>query len=193
LSHGSVAETVYTLNSVPVSCQDFPATSDTYVWKVRPAKITGDFEEDLANNVIIVAYSGSCDPLSDVTNTLEIPPGAASIQTDDLGLVHVNFDATVPDFNSNNTSNDVNLPYFNQIGFHMLYNPTQSAAGGLNPGVGTLEVSGNANLCNILPAQQQCFILDLGTGDTADDDVDLACVCATPSVEDVDISSIFLP
>ena len=193
LNNGSVQETVYTLNSVPVSCEDFPAASDSYLWKVRLAKITGDFDQDLANNVIVVAYSGSCDPISDVTNTIEIPPGAASIQPDDLGLVHVNFDAPVPDFNSDNTSNDVNLPYFDEIGFHMVYNPTQSAIGGLNPGVGTLEVSGNANLCNILPAQQQCFVLDLGAGETADGDSDVSCVCVTPSVADVDITSFLLP
>ncbi len=174
-----------------MSCQDSPAASDSYLWKLRLAKITSDFEQDVANNTIIVAFGDSCEPISGVTNTLEIPPGAASIVTDDLGIVSLNFDAAVPDFNSYNSSDD--LPYFDEIGFQMVYNPTQSAAEGLNPGVGTLEVSGNANLCNILPAQQQCFILDLATGDTADGDADFSCVCVTPSVTDVDISSIFLP
>jgi len=174
-----------------VSCQDSPAASDSYLWKLRLAKITGDFGSDLESNVITVAYSGSCEPISDVTNTLEIPPGAASIETDDLGLVHVNFDAAVPDFNSDNTSD--NLPYFDEISFQMVYNPTQSAAGGLKPGVGTLQVSGNANLCNILPAQQQCFILDLALGENGDSDADLSCVCVTPSVEYLDITSFLLP
>ena len=68
------------------------------------------------------------------------------------------------------------------------------AVGTLKPGAGTLEVTGNANLCNILPApQQQCFILDLALGDTASSEADVSCVCVTPSVTPIDIASFLTP
>ncbi len=138
---------------------------------------------------MIVAFGGSCEPISDVTSTLEIPAGAAAIETDDLGLVHVTFDAAVPDFSTFNSSAD--LPFFSMIDVQMVYNPTASTAGGLKPGVGTLDVLGNANLCGLITASQQCFILDLGS--TTDDPAALSCVCVKPSVTDVDVTSIFAP
>jgi len=197
-SSASVNETVYTLNSVPVSCADFPAASDSYQWEVKLAKIKGDFVQDLANNIVIVAFnSGSCNPINDVTNTLEIPPGGAYIHVDSLGLVDVDFDGAVPDFNSDNTSNDINLPFFDNIGFHMVYNPKGTTIGGLKPGAGTLAVTGNANLCGAITSAQpqECFILDMSyihgiTPEPADSDTDLSCICVTPNIVSVDISSI---
>lgn len=194
-SKASVDETVYVYssNSIPVSCADFPAASDSYQWNVNLAKIKSDFIQDLANNVVIVAFnSGSCNPFNDVTNTLEIPPGAAYIHVDSLGLVDVDFDGAVPDFNSNNTSNGINLPFFNNISFHMVYNPNGSTVGGLKPGAGKLQVTGNANLCGAITSTQpeECFILDLAYGDPTGSKAEVSCICVTPSVESVDISSI---
>ncbi len=192
-SSASVNETVYTSNSVPLSCADFPAASDSYQWKLKLAKVKGDFIQDLANNVVIVAFnSGSCNPISDVTNTLELPPGGVYIHVDSLGLTDVDFDGAVPDFNSENTSNNIDLPFFDNISFHMIYNQNGATVGGLKPGAGTLQVTGNANLCGAItsPQPQQCFILDLAYGDTSPSDADFSCICATPSVESVDITSI---
>ena len=188
-------ETVYTLNSIPVSCADFPAASDSYRWTARLAKIKGDFIQDLANNVVIVAFStGSCNPISDVTNTLVLPPAAAYIHPDSSGLIDVDFDGAVPDFNSQNTSNNINLPFFDNIGFHLVYNPNGSTVGGLKPEAGKLQVTGNANLCGAITSTQpqQCLVLDLAYGDTAPN-TDFSCICATPAVEGIDITSILLP
>jgi len=190
----SVNETVYTFNSAPVSCADFPAASDSYQWEVKLAKIKSDFTQDLANNVVIVAFnSGSCNPIDDVTNTIEISPGGAYIHPDSLGLMDVDFDGAVPDFNSYNSSDS--LPYFDQIGFHMVYNPNGSTTGGLKPGAGTLQVTGNANLCGAITSTQpqECFILDLTYGDPAPSAADFSCICVTPSVVSVDITSILQP
>jgi len=198
-SNASVNETVYTLNSMPLSCADFPAASDSYHWTARLAKIKGDFTQDLANNVIIVAFStGSCDPISDVTNTLVLPPAyipnATYIHPDSSGLMDADFDGAVPDFSSENTSNNINLPFFDNIGFHMAYNPNGSTIEGLKPNVGKLQVTGNANLCGAItsPQPQQCLVLDLAYGDTAPN-TDLSCICVTPSVEGIDITSLLLP
>lgn len=192
LSNAGVNETVYTYNSMPLSCVDFPAATDSYSWKVRLGKIKGDFVQDLANNIILVAYnSGTCNPLSDVTNTLEIPPAAVFIHVDPQGLIDVDFDGSVPDFNTENTSNDINLPFFDSLGFHMVYNPKTGTIGGLASGTGTLEVTGNANLCGAITsnAPQQCFVLDLDFGDEADNDIDFGCVCTTPTVQSIDLTS----
>jgi len=158
------------------------------------AKISGDFADDLANGIIVVAFDGgTCDPISNITNTFEIPPDAVLIQTDDLGLVHATFDAAIPDFSSLNSSRDVNLPYFDQLDFSLEYNPTNATVGGLNPGVGFIDVQGNANLCNILPEQQQCFVVIFNYGESADGDNDMGCVCTTPSITTIDLSSFLLP
>jgi len=193
-SNGSVDETVYTINSIPVSCADFPAASDSYSWKVRLAKIKGTFIQAMANNVVITAFnSGTCDPIDDVTNTLEIPPAAVFIHVDSSGLTDVDFDGAIPDFNTVNTSNDIDLPFFNAMGFHLVFNQKSTTIGGLAPATGTLEVTGNANLCGALTSSQpqQCFILDLDEGDSSNDD--FACICVTPTVQSIDLTSFLLP
>jgi len=192
LSNANVSETVYTFNSMPLSCVDYPAGTDSYSWKVRLGRIKGDFIQDLANNIILIAYnSGTCNPVSDVTNTLEIPPAAVFIHVDPQGLVDVDFDGSVPDFNTVNTSNDIGFPFFDSLGFHMVYNPKTGTIGGLAPGTGTLEVTGNANLCGTITSNQpqQCFLLDLNFGDEADNDIDFGCVCTTPTVQSIDLTS----
>ncbi|HTY54535.1 MAG TPA: hypothetical protein VMB26_05020 [Candidatus Binataceae bacterium] len=194
ISNGSVVETVYTVNSMPLSCVDFPAASDSYSWKVRLAKIKGSFIQDLANDIIIPAFnSGTCTSFDDVTNTLAIPPGAPYIKVDSQGLVDVDFDGAIPDFNTINTSNNVNLPFFDYINFQMVYNPKGSAIGGLNPATGTLDMTGNANLCGAITSNQpeQCFILVLQEGN---DDSNYSCVCdKSPTVISIDITSLIGP
>ncbi len=194
-SRASVDETAYTFNSVPVSCEDSPAASDRYVWNVKLVGIDDDFVIDLANNVILVAFStGSCKPIGNVTNTIEIPPGASLVHTSGDATVHVDFTGAVPDFNSNNASNDINLPFFDNIRFHLEYNSSVTRTEGLAKGTGLLQVSGNANLCDaLLSGQPQCFILDLNYLDYLRNGKELACICATPSVEKFDLTSILSP
>jgi len=192
-TNASEQATIYTFNSGPLSCTDFPAATDTYVWNLKLAKINGDLIQDLANNPVTVVFnSGSCNPMHDVTNTLGIAPGAPYIHTDSAGLVEVDFTGAVPDFNTTNSSNDVNLPFFDNIVFHLVYNAHGTVTGGLKAGAGTLQVSGNANLCGaITSSQPQCFVLNLGIGETPD--TDISCICVTPSVVDIDITSVIAP
>ncbi|HTY54536.1 MAG TPA: hypothetical protein VMB26_05025 [Candidatus Binataceae bacterium] len=195
MSNGTVSETVYTVNSVPVSCTDVQAASDSYDWKLRVAKISDDFGQELANNTILIAFNGgSCAAISNVNNTLEIPPGGVSVVTDDQGIVHASFEAAVPDFSSDNSSRDIDLPFFDLIDLNLAYNPTASMAESLMAGVGKLEVSGNANLCNILqPDEQQCFILGLSSEQSGFSGGDLSCVCTSPTIVDIDVTSLLLP
>ena len=198
LSSGSVQEKAYIFNSAPASCLNIRETSDTYQWKLKLTKIKDGFEQDLSSNVIAVAFSnGSCNPVGDITNTFEIPPGKLAIQTDSSGVVHADFDGAVPDFGSG-TTGSLDEANFDDIGFQMVYNPTSSAAESLKPGEGTLQVSGNANLCSAVesqqpPAQPQCIVVNLGGRDASGNGPDASCICVTPSVVDIDITSLLQP
>jgi hypothetical protein len=183
---------VYGSGSVPVSCANYPAASDSYDWTVKIDKATSGFTQLLANSIVIVAFnSGTCNPLSDVTNTLEFPPGAAYIHVDASGITNADFTGAIPDFNSYNTNNGADLPFFDGINFHLVYNLTSVTAEGLKPGFGNLEVTGNANLCGAITSAQpqQCLVLDLGYGSVGGGNT-LSCVCTTPNVTSVDITDI---
>jgi len=185
----SEQETIYIFNSVPVSCMDFQAASDTYVWTANLTKIGGDITEDLANNAIASAFiSGSCTAFNNVTNTLFIPPGGAYIHVDPAGLVNADFSGAVPDFNTVNNSNDVNLPFFDNIVFHLVFNPNGVTTGGLAPNSGTMRVTGNANLCGaVTSGQTQCLLFDLNFG-PGEDHTDYGCICVPPSIVEIDIT-----
>ncbi len=183
---------VYGSGSVPVSCANYPAASDSYEWTVKLDKASSGFTRLLANSIVIVAFnSGTCNPLSDVTNTLEISPGAAYIHVDSSGVTNVDFTGAIPDFNSYNTNNGADLPFFDGVNFHLAYNLSGVTAEGLKPGSGKLEVTGNANLCGAITSAQpqQCIVLDLGYGSVGGGNT-LSCVCTKPSVTSVDITGI---
>ena len=183
----SAQEIVYTYSSVPVSCVDYPAASDSYVWNVKLTKINQDFIIDLKNNTSIVAFAGSC--FSNAASTILIPWNAMSVQPKPVGpIFYADFVGAVPDFSTYNPTTD--LPFFENMAFHLKFN--QNAGGpriqGLSGRTGSLQISGNANLCNMLPPSQQCFLLDLNYLDYMGNGQDVACMCATPSVQTIDLT-----
>jgi len=188
-SGASAQEIVYTYNSMPVSCVDYPAASDSYVWNVKLAKIDQDFIIDLKNNTYIVAFAGSCNPIDNVTSTILIPWNGPSVQAKPVGpIFYGDFVGAVPDFSTYNPTTD--LPFFENIAFQLKFNQNTggSKVQGLSGRTGTLQVSGNANLCSA--ASQQCFILDLNYLDYMGNGQDLACICATPSVQTIDLTDL---
>jgi len=192
LSGATVNEVIDTISGTAVDCADFPAASDTYVWNADVTSIHSvTFKGDLKTNAIFIAFlADTCTIGTNVTNTLEIPPGLTSIKTDKTtGLVTVTFTGAVPDFNSFNTANSLLPPFFDDLSLVVTYNPGKSASGGLAPGTGTIRVSGNANLCDLVTkGPPQCLFLDIniGTG-TA-----YSCTCVTaPSESVLDITSLF--
>jgi len=187
----SAQEIVYTYDSVPVSCVDSSVASDSYLWNLTVTEIDQEFVIDLKNNIYIMALSsGSCNPIANVTSTIEIPWNAASVHPVPVGpIFYDDFAGAVPDFSTYNTNAE--LPFFENIGFHLKFN--QNVGGvvhGLSGRTGVLHVSGNANLCDaILSGEPQCFILDLNYLDYMGNGQDLACICVTPSVQTIDITS----
>jgi hypothetical protein len=109
-------------------------------------------------------------------------------------IFFADYDGAVPDFSTINPSNNA-MPFFENIGFHLKFN--QNVGGkteGLKGRTGVLQVSGNANLCDaILSGQPQCFILDLNYLDYLGNGQDLACICATPSVQTIDLTNFLTP
>lgn len=190
LSSVGLSEVYDAISEFPADCTDYPAASDSYVWTANLGNIHGDFKSDFKLNPIILAFvSKSCNPITIVTNTLEIPPGAATIKTDKTtGVVTITFDGAVPDFNTGNTANSSLLPFFDDMSFVLTYNPGTSTQGSLAPKTGTLQVSGNANLCDAFAAgTKQCLLLDIDPGDS---DYDCACV-NIPQKTPLDITSLF--
>ncbi len=186
----SAQEVVYTFNSVPVSCVDPTLTPDSYVWNLKLTKIDQDFVIDLKNNIYIVAFGGSCNPISNVTSTIEIPWNGPSVHPIVVGpIMYADFAGAVPDFSLYNSA--AGLPFFEDITFDLIFNQNVGGAKihGLSGRTGTLQVSGNAGLCGILPPSQQCFILDLNYDDYMGNGEDLACICTTPSVQTIDLTS----
>ena len=190
-------EFVYTYNGVPVSCVDYPAASDSYVWNVNLGKINQQFIINLKNRIYITALSGgSCDPITDVTSTMAIPWTGPQVEPKPVGpLFYADFVGAVPDFSTINNSNDLGLPFFEDLGFHLVFNNAVGGnAGGIAGKTGTLEVLGNANLCeSIINGGPQCFILDLNYDDYMHNRADDACICTTPSIQTLDITDIIGP
>ena len=190
----SVQEVVYTFDSVPVSCIDPTLTSDSYMWSIKLTKIDQDFVIDLKNNIYIVAYGGSCNPIGDVVSTIEIPWNGVTVHPKPVGpIFYADFTGAIPDFSLYNAAAE--LPFFEDISFHLKFNNNVGGkVQGLSGKTGTLQVSGNASLCNILPpVPQQCFILDLNYLDYMGNGQDLACICVTPSVQTIDLTSFLTP
>lgn len=179
LTNAILSETVDTINGAPVDCPDYPAASDSYVWNAQLANITANLKKSFNGNSAIIAFvSNSCTPLTatKVTNTLEIPPGVADIKTNkSTGVVTISFSGALPDFNTFNTAAE--LSFFDYMSFTLQYNPGTKA--------GTLQVSGNANLCDALAAgPPQCLLLDTVDG--------FSCSCMTvPLQTTLDITSLF--
>ena len=197
-SQASVQEVVYTFNSVPVSCFDYPAASDTYAWNVTVTNIDDDFITDLGNNIYAVAFiSGSCSSFTSITNTLFITWGVTSVHPVPVGpIFYADFVGAVPDFDTVNNSNHVNLPFFDDLAFHLVFNENVGTekVQGLAGRTGQLQVSGNANLCDALTSgPPECFLLDLNFHDYMGNKQDYSCICETPSVTEIDITSVIQP
>lgn len=190
-SKASVEEIVYTVYSVPLSCVDSALTPDSYVWNVKLKNIDQDFIIDLKNNIYIVAFADSCSPLGGVTSTIEVSWNAVAVHPVPVGpIFYADFVGAVPDFNTFNTVPE--LPFFEDMAFHLMFNQNVGGAKiqGLSGRTGTLQVSGNASLCKILPpVPQQCFLLDLNYLDYMGNGQDVACMCAAPSVTTIDLTS----
>ena len=194
-SKASVQEVVYTANSVPVSCLDYPAASDTYAWNLTLTNIDDDFITDLGNNIYAVAFnSGSCSTLNDVTNTLYVTWGVTSVHPVPVGpIFYADFVGAVPDFDTINYSNHVNLPFFDDLAFHLVFNENVGTekVQGLAGRTGQLQVSGNANLCEaLISGQPECFLLDLNFPTLYGQ---FSCTCVTPSIVYIDITSVIAP
>jgi len=197
-SAANAEEVVYTYNGLPASCVDFPAAADSYVWNLSLAKIDSNFILNLKNRIYITALSGgTCDPLENVTSTMEIPFTAPSVTPKPVGpIFYADFVGAVPDFSTLNTSNDLNLPFFENVAFHLKFNNNVGGAAiqGLKGKSGVLQVSGNANLCeSLLNGGPQCFLLDMNYDDFEHSRDDLACVCAKPSIQTFDITDFLTP
>jgi hypothetical protein len=179
LTNAVLSETIDTISGVPVDCADFPAASDSYVWSANLTNINVNLKADFTNQPVIFAFvSDSCTPLTaaKVTNTLEIPPGVASVKTNkSTGIVTITFDGALPDFNTFNTA--ANLSFFDYLALTLQYNPATKT--------GTLQVSGNANLCDALAAgPPQCLLFDTVSG--------FSCACMTlPIQTTLDITPLF--
>jgi len=195
LSGATVTEVFDTISGTAVDCADFPAASDTYVWNADVTGIhSGTFKADFKVNPILIAFLAntctiSSGPTNNVTNTIEIPPGLTTIKTDKTtGIVTITFTGAVPDFNSFNTANSLLPPFFDDLSLLVTYNPGKSASAGLAPGTGTIQVKGNANLCDLQSkGPPQCLFVDIAFGTTA---FDCTCVDA-PSESVLDITSLF--
>ncbi len=185
---------IYTYSSVPISCIDPTLTPDSYAWNIKIAKIDGDFIIDLKNNVYILAFGNSCTPIGGVTSTIEMSWNAPTVHPVPVGpIFYADYSGAVPDFSTYNSAAE--LPFFETLGFHLKFNnrPGGSRVQGLAGRTGVLNVSGNASLCSYAPpATQQCFLLDLNYDDYMGKGDDLACICATPSVQEIDLTS-FIP
>jgi hypothetical protein len=196
----TVHELVYTYNGLPASCVDYPAASDYYVWNLQMSKINQNFILNLKNRIYITALaSGTCNPLlsQNVTTTTEIPWQGPAVGANPVGpIFFANFVGAVPDFNLVNNSNDVLQPFYALLGFQLKFNNNVGGAPiqGLNAKSGVLQVYGNANLCEtLLNGGKQCFLLDLNYDDFIHSRSDLACTCAKPSIEEVDITQFLTP
>jgi len=194
----SAHELIYTFNGLPVSCVDYPASSDSYVWDLGMAKINQNFILNLKNRIYITAMSsGSCNPLENVTTTTEIPWQGPAVGAKPVGpIFFADFIGTVPDFNLTNYTNDVLLPFFDMIGFHLRFNNNVGGAAiqGLKAKSGELEVSGNANLCEtLLNGGKQCFLLDMNYDDYVHSRSDLACTCVKANIDQVDLTDFIGP
>lgn len=183
LTGASLSETFDTISGDYVDCPDYPAASDSYVWTAGLTGITVDLKKDFTDQPAIVAFvSDSCTPLTatKVTNTLEIPPGLATIKTKS-GVVTITFSGSLPDFNTINTAATPEVSFFDYMTFELQYATATST--------GTLQVSGNANLCDARtatagpPQLQQCLALYTVSGSS--------CTCTTASLYTLDITSLF--
>ena len=86
-------------------------TPDSYVWNLKVTKIDQDFVIDLKNNIYIVAFGGSCNPISNVTSTIEIPWNGPSVHPIVVGpIMYADFAGAVPDFSLYNSA--AGLPFF---------------------------------------------------------------------------------
>ncbi len=179
LSNAVVNETIDTISGVPVDCPDYPAASDSYVWTANLSNVKAFLKTDFNEQPAVIAFvSKTCTLTTNVTNTLEIPPGAASVTTNKTtGIVTISFSGALPDFNTLNTAATPPLSFFDYMTFQLQYNPATKT--------GTLQVSGNANLCDALAAgPPQCLLLNTVSG--------LSCACMTaPSPTILDITSLF--
>jgi len=181
LSNAILSETIDTISGVPVNCADFPAASDSYTWTASLTNINANLKADFANDAVVVAFvSNSCTPLTaeKVTNTLEIPPGLSTIKTNKTtGVVTITFTGALPDFNTVNTEANPVLSFFDYMTLQLQYNPGTKT--------GTLQISGNANLCDALAAgPPQCLLFDVVDG--------FDCSCMNlPSQTTLDLTPLF--
>jgi hypothetical protein len=181
LGNAVLSETVDTVDGVPVDCSNFPAASDSYTWTASLTNINVDFKSEFTNDPVIFAFvSNSCSPLTaeKVTNTLEIPPGVATIKTNKTsGVVTITFSGALPDFNTINTNATPPLAFFDYITLELQYTPGTKT--------GTLQITGNANLCDALAAgPPQCLLFDVVDG--------FGCSCMTlPTQTTLDLTPLF--
>jgi len=180
LTNAVLSETVDTIDGFPVDCPDYPAASDSYVWTANLTGISANLKTQFNDNPVILAFvSNSCTPLTatKVTNTLELPPGVATIKTNkSTGVVTITFTGALPDFNTYNTATD--LSFFDYMTLQLQYTPGTKT--------GTLQVSGNANLCDapLTAGPPQCLLLDTEAG--------YSCSCDTlPIKTTLDITTLF--
>src|SRR5580704_2616064 len=128
LSNAVLSETIDTLNGVPVDCTNFPAASDSYTWTASLSNINVNLKNNFTNDAAVFAFvSNSCTPLTatKVTNTLEIPPGLATIKTNKTtGVVTISFSGGVPDFNTVNTAANPLLAFFDFMTLELQYSPS---------------------------------------------------------------------
>jgi len=177
LSSAVLNETIDTINGTPVDCLDYPTASDSYVWTANLTNVKTYVKSNfMTDPAFVVFVSNSCSALSatTVTNTLVIPADTANIKAKN-GVVTISFSGAVPDFNTYNITAD--LPFFDYMTFQMQYSTAT--------GAGTLQVSGNANLCdNLAAGPPQCLLLDVASG--------YSCACMTlPLQNTLDITSLF--